>query len=114
MSKNAPPSTEEAITVRFPYTHLSTADTETKTQSDTQTPNSVECELLPAQPCQTDCECTYCGEPWNGGDEWEKRVIEKANENIPQSIGDLHKYKCPNCEEETFQRLSPLPISDDI
>lgn len=118
MSKNTPESTNEAIDIRIPFTRPSTAqqrETTTKTaEPHTTTGETVDCEILPMQPNRTDCQCNSCGEPWGDGEKWEKHVIKKQTEAIPQPIGDLHKYECPTCEEKTFKRISPLSLSDTI
>lgn len=122
MSKNEPESTDETIDIRFPFTRLSTprlgdetTSTTTETDESQETMGeSVVCKTLPMQPNRTECQCNNCGESWSGGDEWEKHVVEKQTESIPQAVGDVHKYECPTCEQNTFKHVSPLSISNSL
>lgn len=69
---------------------------------------SIDPVVLPIPSCRSDCECPNCGEAWNDGDEWTKRTIEKQSRAVHQSIGDLYRFTCPNCDEETFECVSDV------
>lgn len=50
-------------------------------------------------PLETDdATCHNCGEPWNGGEEWDERHLHGG-----PSAGETWLYTCPGCGEETFE-----------
>jgi len=53
---------------------------------------------LPADHELDDAECHNCGEPWDGGDDWDDRHLHGG-----PSLGETWKYQCPNCGFETFE-----------
>lgn len=53
---------------------------------------------LPLEHELDDAECHNCGEPWDGGDEWDDRRLPSG-----PSAGETWKYQCPNCGFETFE-----------
>ena len=108
MSKNQPYSESVTIDTRIPYEELSRSQT-TKDEKDAlppDEPQEVTPQLLPIPSCRDNCKCNNCGEPWNDGEEWTVHVIEKQSDSVHQSIGNLYKYECPNCECKSFQRVS--------
>jgi len=53
---------------------------------------------LPLEHKLHDAECHNCGEPWDGGEQWDERHIHGGS-----SAGETWKYECPNCGHETFE-----------
>jgi len=56
------------------------------------------CRLLPLEHELDEAECHNCGEPWDGGDEWDEQHFHGG-----ASIGESWKYQCPNCGFQTFE-----------
>lgn len=53
---------------------------------------------LPPEHELDDAECHNCGEAWNDGENWDERHLHGG-----PSAGETWKYRCPNCEFETFE-----------
>lgn len=54
---------------------------------------------LPAEHDRDGAECHHCGEPWNGGEDWDERYVP----GNPEMLGETWKYECPGCGHETFE-----------
>jgi hypothetical protein len=53
---------------------------------------------LPPEHEIEDAECHNCGEPWNGGEDW-----DESHYHGGASAGEDWKYTCPNCGFQTFE-----------
>lgn len=106
MSERVSPQFTLSIDMRVPHTQLPSQTNEEPNTVDEC--NDVTPVLLPIPSNQNGCECLNCGEPWNNGESWTQRTIKKQSTAVSQSIGDLYRFECPECEEETFERISDV------